>query len=119
LETIYRDPSDKDQGITEWRRRERAAKAQLAEDELKRRRGELVLREDHDARFTTACADLRNTMLSWASRLFPNDDDNRARLRAEVHRLLESFTRHKRLIENPKIKKTKKKVSKSQKEKSK
>jgi hypothetical protein len=116
LENLYRAPEDKDESITEWRRRERAAKAQQAELLLDNMRGNFMKKADHDAIMIEACSDLRNTMLSWPSRVFPTDDDNRQALRGEVHRLLENFIKYKAFVVKeraPRVRVEKKKKGKA------
>ena len=95
LETLYHSPEDKDESITEWRRRERAAKAQQAELQLSNMRGEFIKSAEHEKTITGLCADLRATMLSWPSRVFPNDDAARTKLREEVFNLLDRFVASK------------------------
>jgi phage terminase Nu1 subunit (DNA packaging protein) len=91
LENLYRAPEDKDESITEWRRRERAAKAQQAELLLGNMRGDFVRADHHEAVLVELCGELRNTMLSWPSRLAPIDDKMRSALREEIHNLLRNF----------------------------
>jgi hypothetical protein len=104
LENLYRAPEDKDESITEWRRRERAAKAQQAELLLQKMRGEFMETGEHDRVLIELCGDLRNTMLSWPSRVFPTDDAARGKLRNEVFLLLDRFVADRQFA--PKIEKS-------------
>jgi phage terminase Nu1 subunit (DNA packaging protein) len=81
-------------GADDWLEAYRKEKTLLARLERRKRRGELMEAGDHEKIMTEACLDLRNTMLSWPSRIFPTDDQNRKMLREEVHRLLEMFARN-------------------------
>lgn len=94
LENIYTGRNEKDdEDMTEAKRRYWSSKADEAELKVKQRKGEIMLVEDHESIKTLMCSDLRNTMLSWPSRIAPNDDDLRKMLREEIFRLLESFIR--------------------------
>ena len=94
LESIYRVPEEEgDDSITEWRRRERRAKAQQEELKLGEMEKRFMLVEEHEKILSVACGDLRSTMLSWSARLFPTDDESRQALRQEVHELLENFVK--------------------------
>lgn len=80
---------------SKWLEKYRRERALLARYERKRRQGELMPTADHEVILIEVCRDLKNTMLSWPSRVFPNDDDNRARLRQEVFNLLDAFIANK------------------------
>ena len=49
---------------------------------------------------TTACTDLRNTLLNMPSRLYPTDDKLRMELKKELVDTLESFCRNAAFIDD-------------------
>ena len=99
LSTIHRASSATVE-ISEWKRRLIIAKARQEEIKLAELEGKLVLRQDAEMTITTACTDLRNTLLNMPSRLYPNEDKHRMALKAELVDTLESFCRNAAFIDD-------------------
>ena len=114
LSTIHRASSATVE-ISEWKRRLIIAKARQEEIKLAELEGKLVHRQDAEMTITTACTDLRNTLLNMPSRLYPNDDKHRMALKAELVDTLESFCRNAAFIDDRAPLKEKKPVQKPKK----
>jgi len=99
LSTIHRASSTTSE-ISEWKRRLIIAKARQEEIKLGELEGKLVHRQEAEMTITTACTDLRNTLLNMPSRLFPNEDKYRMALKAELIETLESFRRNAAFIDD-------------------
>jgi len=99
LSTIHRASSTTSE-ISEWKRRLIIAKARQEEIKLGELEGKLVHRQEAEMTITTACTDLRNTLLNMPSRLYPTDDKLRMALKAELIETLESFCRNSAFIDD-------------------
>lgn len=99
LSTIHRASSTTSE-ISEWKRRLIIAKARQEEIKLAELEGKLVHRQEAEMTITTACTDLRNTLLNMPSRLYPTDDKLRMALKAELIETLESFCRNAAFIDD-------------------
>ncbi len=99
LSTIHRASSTTSE-ISEWKRRLIIAKARQEEIKLEELEGKLVHRQEAEMTITTACTDLRNTLLNMPSRLYPTDDKLRMELKAELVDTLESFCRNAAFIDD-------------------
>lgn len=99
LSTIHRASSTTSE-ISEWKRRLIIAKARQEEIKLAELEGKLVHRQEAEMTITTACTDLRNTLLNMPSRLYPTDDKLRMELKAELVDTLESFCRNSAFIDD-------------------
>lgn len=82
-------------GASPWLERYRRERALMAAYERKQLQKVLVSRKSLDELLNKLFADIRGTMLSWPNRIFPNDTDNRIKLKEETQRLLEQFKKAK------------------------
>ncbi len=96
LDNIYINKGDdRDVMIRDDKRRFSRFRADEQELKVAKIKEILVSRKSLDELLNKLFSDIRGTMLSWPNRVFPNDPDNRIKLKEETHRLLEQFKKAK------------------------
>lgn len=99
LENIYKGKAEeRDDSMTEHKRRYWKEKADQIELQNAAQRKEYIKRQDVESGLTELVVNLRGSLLSWPSRVFPNDNDLRAKLRGEVNLYLENISENKIIV---------------------
>jgi phage terminase Nu1 subunit (DNA packaging protein) len=101
LDNIYKAKTEEnDDSINEHKRKYWKEKAVQIEFQNEVARGEFIKKLDVERGVASLIANLRASLLTWPSRVFPNETDTRARLKQEVNAFLQLLTENKLIIEN-------------------
>jgi len=99
LENIYKSKAEeRDDSMTEHKRRYWKEKADQIELQNAAQRKEYIKRHDVESGLAELVVNLRGSLLSWPSRVFPNDNELRAKLRNEVNLYLEGLSENKIIV---------------------